>query len=124
MIAVFLAGFAGYQFEAIPRILSQNADVLAGDKAAGDKSDSEQVADPFRILGVVLVAFNGFDPLGVCDGDVDGILQKVEHGNPIFPGRFHADIPAVVLQQPSLENKYLAVEGRGSPLLILRLDSL
>ena len=77
----------------------------------------------FLSLGVVLVAFNGFDPLGVCDGDVDGILQKVEHGNPIFPGRFHADIPAVVLQQPSLENKYLAVEGRESPLLILRLDS-
>jgi len=41
LIAVFLAGFAGHQFEAIPRILPQYTDVFAGDKAAGNKSYSE-----------------------------------------------------------------------------------
>jgi hypothetical protein len=120
LIAVLLAGFAGNQFGAVPRILPQGADVLAGDKAAGNKPDSEQVPDPPGVFGVVLVPLDGFDPFGVCDGDADGILQKVEHGNPILPGRFHTDIPATVLQQPSLEREYLLVERGEPPFLVFR----
>lgn len=88
LIAVFFAGFAGNQLETIPHELPQDADVFAGDETAGNKPDSEQVADPLGTFRVVLVSFDGLDLLGVCYGDVDGILQKVEHGNPILPGRF------------------------------------
>ena len=124
MIAVLLAGFARYQLEAIPRIFPQDADVFAGDKTAGNESDSEQVANPLRIFGIVLVSFDSLNPFGVCDGNINGILQKVKHGNPIFPGRFHADVPAVVIQQPRLERKDLAVECGESPLLVFGLYAL
>lgn len=47
LIAVFLAGFAGYQLESIPCVLTQDADVFGGDETAGNKSYSKQIADPF-----------------------------------------------------------------------------
>jgi len=124
LIAVLLAGFAGDQLEAIPRILAKDADILVGDKTAGYQSKPEQVADPFGILNVVFATLNCFDPLWVRNSHIDGIFKQVEHGNPIFPGRFHADVPAVVLQQPRLEIEYLFVERRKSPLLVRWLYSI
>jgi len=118
LITVLLAGFVGNQLEAIPGILSEYTYFLAGDKAAGNKPDTEQIADPLGIFGVVLVPADGLDPFGIGDGDVYGILQQVGHGNPIFPGRFHTDVPAVILQQPGFESKDFVVECGETPFFV------
>jgi len=74
LIAVLLTGFAGNQLKTVPGILTQDTDILAWDKAARNKPDTEQVPNPFGILVVILVSFDGSDPFRVCDGDIDGIF--------------------------------------------------
>jgi len=73
--AILFAGFAGDQFKPVACILPQHPNRLVGNEAARNQAQTKQVADPFRILDIVLVALYSPDPLGIGDGDVDGILQ-------------------------------------------------
>jgi len=120
LIAVFLAGFTGYQFETVARKFAQDPGVPIRDKTAGNQTEAKQIADPLRILGIILVALYCPNPFGVSDGDVDGIFKQIIYGNIVFPGGFHTDIAAIVLQQPLFERENLIVERGKSPLLIVR----
>ena len=60
--AVLLTAPYRDEFAAVSCELTQDADVLTGDKAAFDETDTEQVTDPFGILGIVLVSLYSFHP--------------------------------------------------------------
>jgi hypothetical protein len=47
--------------------------------------------------------------------------SQIEHGNPVLPSRFHADIFTVVLKQPVLEAEDITVECGKAFLLIIGL---
>ena len=113
---VFLTGFTGNQLVSVARILAQYAHPLFRDKATGNKAEPKQVADPFGILLVIFISFDGGNPFGVGDSNVNGILQQVVDGNVVFAGALHADVKAVVINEPLLESQNGAVEG-GKPLL-------
>jgi hypothetical protein len=119
LIAVLFAGFVGHKFKTIPRKFPKDTYILFGNKTAGNHSETKHVANPLGILVVVLAALNGFDPFGIRNGYVNGIFKQVEHGNPILPGRFHTNVPAVVFQKPSLKGEDLVIERREPPLLII-----
>jgi hypothetical protein len=92
--AVLLARCARNELGAVTGVLSKNANGLFGDKTSGNKSDAEQIPYPLGIFRVVLVAFYGPDPFGIGDRDAYGIFKEIVNGDPILPGRFHADVKA------------------------------
>ena len=70
------------------------------DEAATYEVVLENVSDP---LGVFLVSFlfaNGLDVFRVRDCQGAGWLQDIPNRNPVFPGRFHADVLAIVPCEP------------------------
>jgi len=70
LAAVLLASVTGNELEAVAGIFPEDADGLIRDKATRDQAEPEKVADPFVILGVILIALDSFDPFGVGDGDI------------------------------------------------------
>ena len=115
---ILFTGTHGNELAAIAGEFAQNADVFGGDIAAGHKTHAKEVADPFGILLVILVALNSRDPLGVCDDNMDGTLKNIPNGNPVLAGTLHANVLAVIFKEPLLEREQTAVE-RGKPLLFV-----
>ena len=113
----------GSQFIPVSRKLSEDTDRLTRYITSGHKPKSEQIPDPLGILGIVLVPFDSLHPLGIGDGNIYFVFQKVEHRYPILTGRFHADITTGITEQPFLKLKNGIVEGGEALLLIRRLDS-
>ena len=75
-------------------------DFVGRDKTAGNEIMFENVGNP---LGIALVGFlsaNSFDVLGVSKDNVTRLFKDVVDGNPIFTGRFHTNVTAVVFRQP------------------------
>ena len=73
METVLFAAFAAGQLKAVAGVFAEDTDVLTGNKTAGDKAEPEKIADPFGILGIILGAFYGFNPLRVGNGDIDPV---------------------------------------------------
>ena len=115
--SVFLAAPHGCELIAITSELTQDADILTGDEAAFDQTDTEQVADPLGIFGVVLVSLYSFHPFGVGDDDPDAApLKDVDNRHPVFAGGLHADVETVVLVKPVCKAVETGIE-RGKTLL-------
>lgn len=51
-------------------------------------------------------------------------LNDIPNGDPILSGALHADIFAVVVEQPLLESDKAAVEGRESFLMVMGNDAI
>jgi hypothetical protein len=122
--SILFAGFAGNKLKPITGILPQDSDRFAGDITAGNKAEAKQVADPFGIFRIILIAFYCLDPLGIGNGDADGVLKQIEYWHPIFPGRLHTDIKAIVVKQPLLKLQDGIVKGGKSLLLVAGRNSL
>ena len=74
----------------------------------------EKITNPF---GIFLVCFFAFDSFDIFRMNKDNIhfgfsLKDVEHRNPIFTGRFHADIKAFVLNKPVFKVIEIIVKRR------------
>ena len=83
------------------------------------------VPDSFGILGIILVPFYVLYPFRIGNDDTDiPFLQNVENRAPILPGRFHADIQAVVLMEPIGKAVQVRIERRKAFLLIARLQAV
>lgn len=111
LVAVLLASDTENELEAVAGIFPKDADGLVRDKAARDQAKPEKVADPFGILGVILIALDGFDPFGIGDGDMHLSLQDIEDRDPVLTGRFHADIVTVIVKQPFFETANVPIES-------------
>ena len=75
-------------------------DFVGRDKTAGNEIMFENVGNP---LGIALVGFlsaNSFDVLGVSKDNVTRQFEDVVDWNPIFTGRLHTNITAIVFRQP------------------------
>lgn len=119
---VFLTAPHRDEFATVSCELTQDADVLTGDKAAFNETDTEQVTNPLGILGIVLVSLYSFHPFGVGDDNPDAApLKDVENRHPVFSGRLHADIETVVLVEPVCKAVEAGIERGKTLLLIARL---
>ena len=117
--AVFLAAPHRREFAAVPRELAQDADLLTGDEAAFDQTDTEQISNPLGIFGIVFVSLYSFHPFGVGDDDPDAApLKDVENRHPVFAGGLHADVETVVLKEPVCEAVEAGIE-RGKAFLLI-----
>ncbi len=85
METVLFAAFAAGQLKAVAGVFAEDTDVLTRNKTAGDKAEPEKIADPFGILGIILVAFYGFNPLRVGNGDIDPVFRRLKTGIQYFP---------------------------------------
>lgn len=64
--SVFLRRFHTHQFEAVSCEFSKLAKILRRNKGASDQIEFIKVSDPFGILFISLLAFDGFDVFRVC----------------------------------------------------------
>ena len=74
----------------------------------------EQVGNPLGILLVRLLALDRPDIFRMGKDDMDMIFQGVENGDPVFAGRFHADMKTLVFEKPVPESDKISVQGRKS----------
>ena len=87
----------GHKLAAIACKSTQNANILFRDIAAWNQTHTEQIANPFGILFVILVALRYL------------ILARA----------FHTDILAVVVKEPLLKIKQASIESEKTLLLVL-----
>ena len=80
--------------------VAESPDISRRDKRRFHDIKAEQVSDPFRITLVGLFAFDGFHILGVCKDDMHMRFKDIKNRNPVFPRGFHADIAAVLCEEP------------------------
>lgn len=116
---VLLAAAHIDELTAIAGEFAQYANLFAGDEAAFDKTEAEQLADPFGILNIVFVSFHRAHPLWVGDDDMQLRSEYVEDRNPVFAGGFHANVIAVIFDEPMFEPLKIFVE-RGEAFLLIR----
>lgn len=124
LVAVLLASVTGNEFEAVAGIFPEDADGLVRDEAARNEAEPEKVADPFGILGVILIPLDGFDPFGVSDGDIHLSLKDVEDRDPVLAGGFHADIVTVIVKQPFFETADVPIESGKAFFTVRRLYAI
>lgn len=99
--AILFAGDHVGELAAIANQVTELTDDGRRDKAGLDHAAHEQVANPTSVLVIRLVALHGLGVLGMGERNLAGLFEDVEHGNPILTRRFHADLRAVQLRQPT-----------------------
>lgn len=95
----FTSGKAG-KFKAIAHQIAKLADVGRRHEAGGDKVMLKKISDPFGIFFVGLFTTNGFNVFGMGEDEIARRFKDIENRNPVFTGRFHTNITAVVRFQP------------------------
>lgn len=120
--AVFLTPFATGHLKPVTGIFLQNSNLFTGNKTAWNKTKPKKVTNPFGGFGIIVVAFNSFYPFGIGNSDVYLVLKKIKDRNPVFSGRFHADIKAGVFQKPLFKTPDVAVKSGKALFLVNRLN--
>ena len=107
------------QLHAVTNEASQMADSWRRDKGRIDHVAHEQVADPFCVLPVSLVALLRFGVLGMCQCHQTGLFEDVKDRNPELAGRLHVDFLTTVLVKPESQLLQPLGEGREACLKVL-----
>ena len=122
---VFLAASHRCKFVAVTSQLAEDADILVWDKAAFHQADAKQIANPFGVLGIILIALYSLDPFRVGNDDTDPpFLKNIEDRNPVLPSGFHADVQTVILMEPVGKVVQVRVKRRKAFLLITGLQTI
>ena len=122
---VLLTASHGCELVAVASKLSQDADVQIWDKAAFHKAKTKQITDPLGIFRIILVSLDSLYPFWIGNNDPDlSLFQNVEYRSPILSGGFHADIQAVVFQEPGGKTVQIRVKGAESLFLIVWLQTV
>lgn len=95
------------------------ADIRRRNKAGLYHVAHKQVADPFSVLAVSLVALLGLGIFGMREGNKTGFFKDVEDRNPVFARRFHTDFRAIVIGKPCRQILQPFGERREACLFIL-----
>ena len=59
-----------------------------------------EVGNPFGILFVRFLDFNGFDIFGIHKADIYIIFEMIRNRNPILSSGFHTNVIAMILDEP------------------------
>jgi len=97
---VLLAGHKAGQFKTIAHQITKLSDISGWHKATGNKIMLEEVSNPF---GIFLVSFLSTDSLNIfrmSKNNVAIFFQNIVNRNPVFTGRFHADILTMIVKHP------------------------
>ena len=86
--------------------------------AGGDNVELEKVGNPHGILVVGLLPLDSPDVFRVGDNDMEMSFEDIENRDPVFTSGFHADLGAVIAQEPVPAGFEIRVEG-GEPLFLI-----
>jgi len=119
---VLFTALHGNELRSVTGKLPKESYGFRRNETPGNQTQPEQITDPPGILGIVFIAFDSFDPFGIGNGNAQPVFfEEVEYRNPVFPGRFHADIQAIVSKQPILESPDIAIVSGKAFLLVMWL---
>lgn len=94
--ARFFAGNHVRELEAVTHQVTELPDFRRRDKVWLYHVAHEQVANPFGILAVRLVALLRLGIFGMGKDDMTSFFKDVEYGDPVLAGRFYADFRTVI----------------------------
>ena len=108
------------ELETVSYQITQLTNVSRRNKGRLDHATHIQITDPFGILTVSLIPLHrlGIFGMGKRNPKVM-LLQDIENRDPVFAGRFHADIVAFVLCKPVTQLIQSSCKGRKASLLVL-----
>ena len=109
---------AADQFEAVAHVLPQDANRLFWNEGSRNQPEPKEVADPLGVFGVILVTLNSSNPLGIGDSNTEVVFQKIVDRDVILSGALHANVQAVVIEEPLPEFADGLVESGKAPLLV------
>jgi hypothetical protein len=98
--SIFLSGSKAGQLCRISGKISELPDIEGRNKTWRHEVVFEYVGNPAGVLLISFLATDRFDVFGVREDNVAGLFEHIKHGNPIFAGRFHADITTIVVGKP------------------------
>jgi hypothetical protein len=110
--SVFLASSKAGQFCEVSGKVSELPDVEGRNKTWQHEVVFEYIGDPAGIFFIGLLTTDRFDVFGVREDNVAGLFEHIEHGNPIFTSRFHADITTIVVGKPKGQSAQIAGKSR------------
>ena len=117
--AILLAAAHIGELRAVACKFTQYAYVFAGDEAAFDKAEAEQLGNPFGIFGIVFVPLHCTHPFRVGNHNVHFRCEYIEDGNSVFAGGFHTNVITTIFDEPIFEPLKIFVE-RGEAFLLVR----
>ena len=98
--AILLGRLHADQLETVSGKFPKLTKIFWRNKGTSDKIKFVEVGNPFRILFVRFLAFNGFDILRMCKADINVIFEIIKNRNPILSGGFHTNMIAIILDKP------------------------
>ena len=100
MCTVLFAGEHIGEFEAVAHQVTELADFRRRDKTRFYHVAHEQVADPFCILAVGLIALLWLSIFGMGQGDKTGLFKDIKNRDPVLASRFHTDFGTGIFGKP------------------------
>ena len=70
-----------------------------------------EVSNPFGILFVGLLTFDGFDVFIVCKAHINVIYEIIKNRNLIFSSGFHTNMMAIILDGPVVKPLDIRIDG-------------
>lgn len=92
--------------------------MLDRDVTGGNDVELEKVGDPHGILVVGFLALNSPDVFRVGDNDMEMTFQDIENGDPVFTSGFHANLGAVMPEEPVAAGNEVGIKS-GEPLFLI-----
>lgn len=108
---VFLGRFHADQLETVSGNFPKLTEIFRRDKGASYEVKLVKVSNPFRVLFVHFLAFDGFDIFGMRKAYVHVIFEIIKNRNPILSGGFHTNMITIILDEPVVKPLDVLVDG-------------
>lgn len=109
--AVLFRRFHADQFETVSCKLTKLPEIFRGNKRTSDQIKFVKVSNPFGILFVCFLTFDGFDIFGMSKTHINVILKIIKNRNPILSSGFHTNMITIILDKPVVKPLDIRVDG-------------
>ena len=122
--AVLFRRFHADKFETVAANFTACTKVFGRNKGASDQVEFVKVSNPFGILFISFLTFDGFDIFRMSKANINVVFKVIKNRNPILAGGFHADMITMIFDKPIVKLLNIRVDGRKRSLYILRYSLL
>lgn len=109
--AILFRRFHADQLKTVPCNFTELAELFWGNEGTSDKVKFVKVGNPFGILFVGFLTFDGLDVFRVCKAHINIVLEIIKNRNPILVSGFHTDMISMILDKLVVKPLDIRVDG-------------